>query len=241
MAQTLKTQSPSEGPLIRRFASVEEMSRAAADFILAKARESVSARDRFKVCLSGGNTPRRLYEILSEAPYYLAMPWERTHIYFCDERVVPPDHDYSNFRMVEEALLAKIFIPPENIHRVQVESGAEEAALEYERELGAAPFDLVLLGMGRDGHTASLFPGDSAMSEQFRRVAAVKSSPTPPHVERVTLTLPTINAARCALFLVSGRDKAGIVEKIISTSRETEAYPATGVHTEEVVWMVSIR
>jgi 6-phosphogluconolactonase len=199
---------------------------------------------RFTVALSGGNTPRALHALLA-ADYKDKIPWNKTHIFFGDERSVPPDHRESNFRMANEALLSKISIPPENVHRIRAELGAEAAAKDYEGQLlqsfsssgNSRPrFDLVLLGLGDDGHTASLFPGSTALSEKSRLVVAnwVEKFNT----FRITLTYPILNHAVLIIFLVSGAGKAQILSEVLH-AREKK-YPAQCIQPENgrLLWLV---
>ena len=207
---------------------------AAAEEVEHRAKEAVAARGAFTLALSGGSTPRALYELLADPtrPFRGRMPWTAVHAFFGDERAVPPDHPQSNYRMASEALLARV--PLASVHRIEGERGAEEAAARYEEDLqrhfGAAAvpvFDLVLLGLGTDGHTASLFPGSPVLQERIRWVAASRGPP--PVAERVTLTLPVLGAARAAVFLVSGRDKAGPLRRLLRPSPD-ENIPAARVH-----------
>jgi 6-phosphogluconolactonase len=176
---------------------------------------------RFTVALSGGTTPRMLYGLLSTEPYRGAIPWARVHLFWADERCVPVTDPESNFRLVSEALICRVPIPVQNVHRVPAELGAETAAHAYGDLLFTffggppPPFDLVLLGLGGDGHTASLFPGSSAAQETERLAVAVEADYQGRPAQRVTLTLPAINAARQVIFLVSGSVKAGIVQAVL--------------------------
>ena len=196
----------------------DALAREAASELSRRARAAVAGTGRFTVVLSGGSTPRRLYALLADpsAPFRDEIPWGRIHVFWGDERHVPPDDPQSNYRMAREDLLSRVPIPAANVHRIQAERpDASDAARAYERELvgffalppGALPrFDLVLLGMGPDGHTASLFPGSEALEVRDRLVVA-------PYVAkfgayRITLTLPVFDAAACVIFLVSGADKA---------------------------------
>lgn len=204
--------------VLRRVADAEAVARAAAEEVVDAAVRAVDARGRFTVALAGGSTPGRLYALLADrdASFRARLPWEKTHVFFGDERHVPPDHPESNYRMAREALLAHV--PVASVHRMSGEEpNLASAATRYESELerffGASAardppprLDLVLLGLGPDGHTASLFPGSAALRERRRWVIA-------PFVERlgvhrITLTLPIIDRARAVLFLVSGADKA---------------------------------
>jgi 6-phosphogluconolactonase len=185
----------------------------AAELFADAARGAVAARGRFVVALAGGSTPRLLYERLAADA---ALPWGATHVWFGDERCVPPDHADSNYRMAREALLAHVPVPESEVLRIEGERAPADAAERYDALLrGAAEaaddgaaFDLVLLGMGPDGHTASLFPGGEALGERERWAVAV---PAPehvgPHLPRVTLTLPALGAAREVLVLATGAGK----------------------------------
>jgi 6-phosphogluconolactonase len=217
---------------------------AAADEWRARASAPVAASGRFAVALAGGSTPRQLYALLADpaAPYRAALPWARTHVFFGDERTVSPDHPESNYGMARDALLARAPVPEENVHRIRGEEEPEAVAREYEDELhaffGAVPWcDLVLLGMGADGHTASLFPRSPALEEHSRLVVA----PFVPAlgVRRVTLTLRALNSASRIVFLVSGASKAPALDRILSEPRAT-TLPAGRVRPPagSVLWLV---
>lgn len=237
---------PQMPPQVRRFRSLEELSQAAAEFVAELAVQSVAARGVFTLALSGGGTPRPLYERLGRPPYVDRVPWKQTHLFWGDERWVPPGDAESNFGMAAQALLSRIEIPPGNVHRIPAELEPPEAAARtYEETLrrffGPAPaFDLNLLGMGPDGHTASLFPGAAALEERERWVVAVPSAPLPPHLPRVSLTLPAINAARCVMFLVSGAAKRELVQRILDRPEEAaRLYPAGRVHPSgRLFWFI---
>jgi 6-phosphogluconolactonase len=185
------------------------------------------------VVITGGSTPRNAYELVSaERP-----DWSGTTLWFTDERCVPPDHEHSNYRMVKDALLDRI--DGAEAHRMQGELGPREGALAYERELQEAfgdelpVMDLILLGLGPDAHTCSLFPGDDALGERERRVAGVDTPGMAPLVSRITLTLPVVNAARSLVFLVTGEDKAEAVARAFTGPPDPRApgslvEPATG-------------
>jgi 6-phosphogluconolactonase len=199
------------------------------------ANAAVDEFGRFCVALSGGNTPRGLYELLAREPAG-SLPWEKVHIFFGDERHVPPDHPESNYRMVLETLLSKVAIPESNVHRVRAELDAHAAAVDYEKQIhdvfqlqpGELPFfDLILLGMGDDGHTASLFPGTPALQETTRLVAAnyVEKLKT----DRITLTFPVLNNAANVVFLVCGAGKAEIMQEVFSADNNRDC-PASSIH-----------
>jgi 6-phosphogluconolactonase len=199
---------------------------------LALADNAIGARGRFHVALSGGTTPRALYRRLTREPFPDRVAWDRVHIYFGDERAVPPDHDDSNYRMAKEALLDHVPIPTAQIHRIEGELPDHHmAAAKYTRILtknlplssqGVAQFDLLLLGIGTDGHIASLFPGTPVLHERARLVEAVQVKKL--GAWRITLTLPMIDHARHVLILVSGEDKASIIRDVF-VSRHTPPYP----------------
>ncbi|MFA7095685.1 MAG: 6-phosphogluconolactonase [Gammaproteobacteria bacterium] len=204
----------------------QSLTLAAAQRWLALARQSIAARGQFHVALSGGSTPQALYETLARPEFAQEVDWGAVHVYFGDERAVPPTHPDNNYRMAELALLRHVPIPPGQIHRMAADDPAniQENAAAYERELRAAlprdpdempVFDLILLGLGPDGHIASLFPGTAALHERERLVTAV-------YVEkfqawRMTLTFPIIDRARHLMPLVSGRGKAEVVRQVLGT------------------------
>jgi 6-phosphogluconolactonase len=208
--------------IARQYAVREEMSAEAARQVAAVAHRAVTARGRCTLVLAGGGTPRRTYELLAVPPLAGRMPWQQTHIFFSDERCVAPDHRDSNYRMALHALLAHVPIPSDQVHRMQGEGPADAAAQAYEDELRsvfapeAVQFDLVLLGLGPDGHTASLFPGTLACDGIEKLVTAVAAPALEPRVPRITLTLPALNTAQEVLFLVAGKEKAEIIERVIA-------------------------
>ena len=191
----------------------EQTAQAAAELVAALSEESVCARDRFTVALSGGSTPRRLYQVIASPPFAERIAWGQWHVFWGDERCVPPDHPDSNSRMAREALVDRVPVPAGHIHRMRGETEPRQAAGEYEQELRrvfapASPaFDLVLLGIGEDGHTASLFPGIGALEEERHLVVANWAPGLQAH--RLTFTLPLINAASVVVFLATDESKAG--------------------------------
>lgn len=204
------------------FPDTERLAAAAAARWIALCHAALGARGAFHVALSGGSTPKRLYQWLARPDQQAVIDWSRVQLWFGDERAVPPDHADSNFRMARETLLDHIAIPPQNIHRMRaeparIEQDAETYAAELRRQLpqddaGTPVFDLILLGMGADGHTCSLFPDTPILREHARSVAAV-------HVQRLdswrlSLTYPVLDAARQLLFLVAGADKAAMLRQI---------------------------
>jgi 6-phosphogluconolactonase len=184
-------------------------------------RTAVAEHGTATLALSGGGTPVGTYRELSRA----ALPWDRVHVYFCDERGVPPDDPRSNFRMAREALCAPAGIPAVHVHRMEAErADLERAAADYEAALPEA-LDLLVLGVGEDGHTCSLFPGSPLVRELGRRVGVVRDSPKPPPV-RITLTPAALEAARDGLVLVAGAGKAGAVARALGPDADPAATPA---------------
>jgi 6-phosphogluconolactonase len=214
----------SAAPRLVRVADTAALAEAAAAAILQTAQTAVTAHGRFTIALAGGATPASTYARLAHAPFVTAMPWDKTWVFFGDERMVAPDHPASNFRMADERLLAKVPIAADRVFRMRGESDdSERAASDYgkvladvctERRAGVPRLDLVLLGVGVDGHTASLFPGSPAVREVFRPVAAVHAAAAA-IPERVTMTLPVINAAARVFVLVAGPEKAKVVKSVL--------------------------
>jgi 6-phosphogluconolactonase len=223
--------------------------RAEAERLVVLARDAIAARGRFLLALSGGSTPRRLYELLSTSSYADRIDWSRTHVFWGDERGVPPDHPASNYRMAREALLDRVPIPEENIHRIHGEDDPERAAEAYERELArffgpnegppARSFDEVLLGMGTDGHTASLFPGTPPVTEQRRWVMA-QHVERPQAMWRITLTPPVLNAADDVSFLVAGAAKAERLQEVLEGGPGDQVLPAQLIRPNEgsLHWLI---
>jgi len=231
--------------ILEVLATPADLFRAAADEFIRVGRAAIGAQGRFLVALSGGSTPRGLYSLLAKERADFA--WNRTFLFFGDERHVPPEHPESNYHMVNETLISKITIPAENVHRVRAENAdAAVAASEYEQDLrhffelepcDLPRFDLILLGVGPDGHTASLFPGSSALSEESRLVVANWVEKFQTH--RITLTFPVLNRAAEIMFLVSGTDKADIVRQVLEGAAmpplpAQQAQPKDG----KVLWML---
>ncbi len=213
--------------------STEETAQAKAKFVATLAEECLGAQGRFTIALSGGSTPRRLYQILASPPHAETIAWDHWHIFWSDERCVPPDHEDSNFRMAREALLDHVPIPPAQVYRMRGEAAPEEAAQEYETavlnvfQVAAPSFDLILLGIGDDGHTASLFPGTTALQEDHRLVVA-NQAPFPP-VHRITFTLPLINAAKVVAFLDTDESKAEVLRGVLAPAPQEDVLPAARV------------
>ncbi len=199
---------------IHRFPDIEALAAAVAERVVALTASSQAERGACRWALAGGSTPRRLYTLLAEPTWSKRVDWDRVQLYWGDERCVPPEDPASNYRMARETLIDRVSIVAENVHRMRGELPPEEAAAEYRRRLGAEPLDVILLGMGADGHTASLFPDDPSWREEGRVVLATRS-PQPPH-ERISLSLATIRAARAVLMLVTGGDKAPRVAQVLA-------------------------
>jgi len=218
----------------------------AAQRLAVLARESVESRGHLSVALSGGSTPGALYRLLTEEPYRSQIPWEKVHLFWADERCVPPDDPGSNYWSANETLIAHVPIPPGNIHRVRGELEPKAAARAYDQGLrrffgGPQPrFDLVLLGLGSDGHIASLFPNSAALEQTERLAVATTAFYDNRPAQRVTLTLPALNAARHVLFLVTGPEKAEGVQAVLAD--EEERLPARRVRpvSGQVTWLLDV-
>jgi 6-phosphogluconolactonase len=227
-------------PLIRRFADPSALVEAAAADLVDRMAGAIAARGACRVALAGGSTPRPVYERTARADLAARVDWTRVALFFGDERCVPPDHEASNYRMVEEALVARLGAERSpRLHRIAAEEPPADAARAYAADLGEAPLDLVVLGMGDDGHTASLFPGRPEAAERSARVVAARS-PKPP-VERVSLSLRAINEARVVRFWVTGEDKAvRLAEVFREIESGTPALPAAQVQppTGQLVWFL---
>jgi 6-phosphogluconolactonase len=221
----------------------------AAKRVVATAEEAVARDDRFTVALAGGSTPKRLYALLAAESYRTRLPWQKTHVFWGDERAVPPAHPNSNFGMTRATLLSRVPIPANQVHRMQAErADLDTAASEYEAEIARAfaaqppdeppAFDLILLGLGPDGHTASLFPYTPALRETRRWVA---SNYIPElKANRLTLTPPILNRASMILFLVSGADKASVLQTVLEGPPDPERLPAQLIRpmAGRLVWLV---
>jgi 6-phosphogluconolactonase len=221
-------------PNIRTYPDDHRLAHAAAEHFVSVAASSIEARGRFSVALSGGSTPRPAYEQLATSEFASRVDWPCVHVFWGDERCVPPDHTDSNYRMAREALIGHVPVPPANVHRIHGEIEPSRAVAQYERTLrkffadtshqSATTFDLLLLGMGTDGHTASLFSGSELLEEKSRWVG--------PHYVasasgwRVTLTPPVINAARQVTFLVSGSAKAETLRRVLAGPQQPHLLPA---------------
>lgn len=220
-----------------------DVARAAREEVMRAAQAAIEARGRFTIALSGGSTPKALYLLLTTKDF----DWSKVHVFFGDERCVAPDRQESNFKMAQESMLLRLKVPPENVHRIQGEmESAEAAAAQYEEELkevfgsseGPPQFDLVLLGIGTDGHTASLFPGSSALDESERWVAATWVAKLSRN--RITLTFPVLNRAALVIFLIAGDEKAEAARRAIEGAAAGLEVPARRVDPPggRVVWLL---
>ena len=238
---------PAPAAAVEIFEDLVQLTRRAAEIFVEASNRAVAQRERFTVVLSGGRTPQDLYRLLADASEYRdRIPWRSSHFFWGDERCVPPTHPESNFKMAFSAMLSKLDLPAENIHRIRAELPSPEAAQGYEDELrrffsigeGQAPdFDLVLLGMGPDGHTASLFPGSEAVREKKRLVVAPWVAKLSSF--RITLTPPALNGGRQVTFLVAGADKAVALEAVLEGEPDPERFPAQAIQPSRgsLIWL----
>ncbi|HYJ85010.1 MAG TPA: 6-phosphogluconolactonase [Pyrinomonadaceae bacterium] len=235
----------SNRPTILIFEKPEEVALAAAERFVEHAQKSIDEHKLFSVALSGGNTPRLLYELLAQEAFQARVDWSVVHTFFGDERMVPSDHPASNSRMAREALLSRVPIPQDNVHPIKGVGDAVTNAGIYESELRSffsgsewPRFDLVLLGLGKDGHTASLFPGTNALAE--RRASVVANWIEDLRTYRITLTAPAVNAAANVDFLVTGADKAQALAAVLEGPSDPELLPAQLIRPESgsVTWLV---
>ena len=229
---------------IHVYPNKEKLVAATAEYMVNSIGQAIEKNGLCNIALSGGNTPGGVFSMLAASPCRNSVDWDKLHLFWGDERMVPREHQDSNFRMVRETLLDHIIIPDGNVHRIQGEIAPERAAEEYAELLDihfkadSPCFDLILLGLGEDGHTASLFPETDAVDECEKHAVAVfvpKLS-----AWRVTLTLPVLNAAREVLFLVSGRSKSEMIQRIMSMKQPAKEFPATMVNPQsgELHWML---
>ncbi len=240
----------SPGQEIRITGGKEELYREAAAEFIRLSRDAVELKGLFTVALSGGSTPAGLFELLADEKdsFRGHLPWQETHFFFGDERHAGPEDPGSNFFMAHSSMLSKVPVPESNVHRIEGENpDAYAAARDYEKVLIRAfrlknrqlpRFDLVLLGMGADGHTASLFPGTGVLSERERLVGAVRLESTGTY--RITLTPPVLCHAACIIFLVSGKEKAEALRSVLQGDFRPEKFPAQLVrpHNGRILWIV---
>ncbi len=228
------------------YPGIDTLSQEAAGYTVRLANQSIVTHGRFTIALAGGSTPKKLYALLAGEPYRSQVDWGLVEVFWGDERCVPPDHQDSNFRMAQEELLSKVPIPASQVHRMPAEqpdhdAAAQAYAAEIQRVFGTSgipSFDLIQLGMGPEGHTASLFPHQASLHEQQRLVMPVTTPKPPP--DRLTFTPPLLNAARHVLFMVTGAEKADALHAILEGDYQPDEYPAQIVRPTngEVTWML---
>lgn len=228
--------------------NLDAVAREAADRLVTLSGEAIAAHGRFSLALSGGSTPGALFKLLAGEAHRARIAWDKTIVFWSDERCVPPDHADSNYRLAHEMLLSKVSIPAANVHRARGEINPEQAALEYEQTVrrevgtpasgGAPAFDLILLGMGPDGHTASLFPGTPAVHEKTRLVSA--NFVPKLNTRRLTFTPSLINAASNVMFLVAGAEKADVLRAVLEGDVKPDVFPAQIVRPVDgrLTWLV---
>lgn len=228
-------------PEIKVLPDAASLAREAGERIATAAVEAINTHDTFSLALSGGATPKPIYELLAQEPFRSRVDWNKVEIYFGDERCVPPDSPQSNYRMANDALLSRVPIAAGNVHRIRGEIDPNEAAKEYGQMLkerfGDGGLDLVLLGMGPDGHTASLFPGTQALHEAHHRCVA--NFVPKLNAWRVTLTAPFINRSKQVMLLVAGADKSQILSKVLEEPADAERYPVQSIQPEgRLIWLM---
>jgi 6-phosphogluconolactonase len=230
---------------IEVFSDIESLSLRAVSIFISASRNSIATKKRFAVAISGGSTPRRLYGLLGSEAYRDQVDWPHVHFFWADERCVPKEDQASNFRTAFDTLLSKVPLPDKNIHRIKGEEAPDKAARDYEEEIGRffggserPGFDLVILGMGEDGHTASLFPGSKSLGEKVKLALPVYLGE--PKKDRVTLTLPVLNSADQILFIVAGSTKAAALSEVLEDGEKKEGLPAGLIHPAHgnVTWLI---
>lgn len=229
---------------IKIFSSIDKLANHSADFLMKKVNENLSS-DSFSIALSGGSTPKRIYKYIADHSAN-KIEWEKLKLFFGDERCVPPEHDDSNYKMVKETLLGNVSLPSNNIFRIKGESQPAEEAERYGEILRSnlpiknelPQFDIVMLGLGEDGHTASIFPDqiDKFQSDKICEVAAHPQT----NQNRITISGSVINNAKLVVFIVTGENKAGIISEIFSGNQSSKIYPASLVSPNEgeLIWML---
>jgi 6-phosphogluconolactonase len=231
---------------IKHYSSIDEFYQATADFCLERAQQAVASYGQFALVLAGGSTPMPLYRKLAEESRF---PWNKTHLFWGDERCVLPDSELNNYHNTINALGGAGFIPNENIHRIKSELTPTAAAADYKREIAdfrkkrsdGLCFDLVLLGMGNDGHTASLFPGSPALAEQDALVAAVPApSTSAPYIPRITMTYPAFEAAATIAVMITGSEKRLLLKQLNEATEIAKKLPVSKIKAQkELIWFVA--
>lgn len=229
--------------IVLKWKDAEALSIAAAYYFVTRCNKSIAEKDIFTVALSGGSTPKRLYEILATPEFSRNIDWKKVLLFWGDERFVPHSHEESNFKMVKEALLDKIKIPAKNIFPVPTHGWPQDCAASYDKTIKtvlgrAASFDLILLGMGDDGHTASLFPGTKILEENKKLVKEVWVDAK--QTWRISFTYPLINPSKEIMFLVAGATKAPVLKKVLSGRILKNPFPVQGVQLKKrnIIWMI---
>jgi 6-phosphogluconolactonase len=238
-------------PQISIWETVDLLAHGAAKLVARLGGEAIAQRGRYRIAVAGGSTPERTYALLADRAAGIVVDWPRTDVFFSDERFVPTDDPRSNYGMAKRCLLGRIAIPAGNVFRIPTErTTAAGAAADYAATLaqvfelppkGPPPrFDLILLGLGDDGHTASLFPGAATLQETQAWVTSGPPGVLPPPVERITFTYPILNAARHVAFLVAGAAKAGVVREVLAGKTQPAVHPAIGVCPTDgtLTWMI---
>lgn len=229
--------------MIQIFSDLDGISNEAVKIFVNLSKECIASKGRFVAALSGGSTPKRLYELLASDKYRGNVEWDRVHFFWADERCAPKESEESNFRLAFENLLSKVPVSAENIHRIKGEDGPEKGARGYEEHIkrffgiSVLPvFDLIILGIGEDGHTASLFPGAPSLDEKIRLALPIYTE----NGNRITLTLPVLNNAKRILFLVSGQSKADVLKDILENTEKRKKYPAGLINPAhgDITWLV---
>ncbi|HEX4794357.1 MAG TPA: 6-phosphogluconolactonase [Humisphaera sp.] len=227
---------------IKVLPDVAAIAHEAAEVIVESAAQAVAREGRFSIALSGGHTPETLFALLADEPYRSKIDWSKVEIFFGDERCVPPDSPQSNYGMAKRTMLDRLPIPPDQIHRMRGEIDPQEAAKEYgqmlKEKFGDGGLDLVLLGMGDDGHTASLFPGTDALHERQHRCVANHVPKL--NTWRITLSAPFINRARCVVILVAGADKSDRLTQVLEGPRDPDNLPIQLIQPENghLLWLI---
>ena len=230
--------------MIRVYNDLETLSQAAAELFTVLSRQASLICGRFSVALSGGETPRRMYEILASSPYRERIHWDEVHVFWSDERCVPEDDPRNNARMARQTLLDHVPISPDHIHPIRCSTSPQQAAIHYEQELKEffssqnPNFHLILLGLGANGHIASLFPHTPVLNEKVKRVSEVYVKELGMH--RITFTAPYINQASQVVFLVSGADKAQVLENVLEGPYQPRQLPAQLIRPDgkHPIWLV---
>lgn len=226
---------------IEIYPGVEPLAQAVAEKIVSLASAAIMMRGKFSIALSGGKTPPPLYRLLATGPFLKRIDWKHVHVFWSDERCVPPDHPDSNYRMARETLLDRVPLPSGNIYRMRGELKPSAAATDYEQTLRLffdqqITFDLHLLGIGTDGHTASLYPGTTALKEEKRWVVANYVEKL--NTWRITMSPLALNAAASVIFMVSGQNKAEALREILEGSGNPLQFPAKLIQPQTALWMI---